>query len=60
MTEMNNPNDILRVVLSSLFILSIIRADIIVIKTNILDKQIFLIIVNLLQLENNLIFYNYS
>lgn len=33
MTEMNNPNDILRVVLSSLFILSIIRADIIVIKT---------------------------
>ena len=33
MTEMNNPNDILRVVLSSLFILNIIRADIIVIKT---------------------------
>ena len=30
---MNNPNDILRVVLSSLFILNIIRADIIVIKT---------------------------
>ena len=33
MTEMNNPNDILRVVLSSLFILNIIRADKIVIKT---------------------------
>ena len=33
MTEINNPNDILRVVVSSLFILNIIRADKIVIKT---------------------------
>ena len=33
MTEINNPNDILRVVVSSLLILNIIRPDKIVIKT---------------------------